>query len=222
MKKINPILTIIFLILLIIITVFINYNDLLLILPFVILVILISKLKVKTIFKYLTLGLFLSIFIFIINYNFNHQIYLSLQLSLVLIVKFLMFITFSLIFKNYFTNRDIAYAISTILNWFGINKTKTYTKIMLILNQIYNMKKDIEQMYQIQVKEKRIKNTIKLIVPFIKLSSLKSDQITMSLILKGYNEQLNIKLYHNYHTTGKQLISMVLFLTIYILIIFGR
>jgi energy-coupling factor transporter transmembrane protein EcfT len=222
MKKINPIIALIYLIILIIITVYMNFNNIPLVLILALIIGLIMKLKFKTIFKYLTLGLFLSIFIFIINYNFNHQIILSLQLSAVLLVKFLMFIIFSLTFKNYYTNRDIAYAVSNILSCIGINKAYIYTNIMLILNQIYNMKTDIEQMYQIQVKDKKIKNTIKLIIPFIKMSNLKTDQITMSLILKGYNQQQNIKLYHNYQTTYKNYITMLLLLITYTLIIFGR
>jgi energy-coupling factor transporter transmembrane protein EcfT len=220
MKKINPIITLCYLMALITLTVFITIDNIALILIYAATIILTLKLNLSTIFKYLTLGLFLSIFIFIINYNFNHQLLLSIQLSIELLIKFLMFIIFSFAFKNYYTSRDIAYAVSNILNLVGINKTKVYTNIMLILNQIYNMKNDIEQMYHIQVKDNKIKNTIKLIIPFIKMSNLKTDQITMSLILKGYKPQQNIKLYHNYQTTIRHYLTMSTLLIGYALIIF--
>ncbi len=160
------------------------------------------KLSLRLLFKLMRYGIFLSIFALSFNLLITNNLNLALISAANLLFRFILILIASLIYRNWTTNKEIAFVISKIMKGFGISQNKTYTMILVILNQINDFQQMAMQLYRysrfhnpVTSWNGRVKQIIDLIPVFITNVIKQNENFTISLLNKNYrttNKQVNV------------------------------
>ncbi len=185
------------------------------------------KLSLRLLFKLMRYGIFLSIFALSFNLLMTNNLNLALISAGNLLFRFILILIASLIYRNWTTNKEIAYVISKIMKLFGISQNKTYTMILVILNQINDFQQMAMQLYRysrfhnpVTSWYERVKQIIDLIPVFITNVIKQNENFTISLLNKNYrttNKQVNVYFPINYQF--KPLLITMMYLSCELIII---
>ncbi len=166
------------------------------------------KLSLRLLLKLMRYGIFLSIFALSFNLLITSKLNLALISAANLLFRFVLILIASLIYRNCTTNKEVAYVISTIMKLFGLPQNKTYTMILVILNQINDFQQMAMQLYRYSRFDnpvtswyKRVKQIIDLIPVFITNVIKQNENFTISLLNKNYRtttKQVNVYFPKNY------------------------
>lgn len=164
---------------------------------FTVLLLCLTRVNIFRYFKLMIFGFFLSFILFIFNYLFTFDLFNSLFIAVVGFTNFSLYFVYSIIFKVKTSNGEIAFIISYLFigfSIFGYNQNKMYTTILIVLNNIYFMRIQIQMMYfhaRLNSNPKGIvaksKLCVSLINPFISNVLKQHHEMSLSLISKGYN-----------------------------------
>ncbi len=218
--KVHPLLKFLLLFAQLIIVMITNDPTKILILSIFMTVILVGfRVKLKSVVMALSYGLFLGIFTFVFNYIFSNAISYAVVVALNVIGRFYLIIAPSILYKQYTSNKEIAYVISIIASKFGFKQNQVYTIVLVILNQIYNLRNLIFDLYKYnriessnQSKSVKIKRIIKLLPVFINNSLRQNDSFTLALLNKNYHPEKQINVYLNYNiSTATSILLIILF-----------
>jgi len=170
-----------------------------------IILLMINKISIKKLFRYVTYVLFISMFIFVFNYLILRDLDTALVKSSFIFIKYMALIIYSLNFKFTSTNKEVAYSVIYYLKPFKkvMNLNRLYTIILLVLNQIHNLAKEVKDMYRIRLlngdytsKISKFKLSTSLLAPLINKVLYQNEEVTISLVNKGYSEvQSNVNIY---------------------------
>ncbi len=232
MKKlyINPFFKFSFLFLQLLLVIFFDKdNNLLMFLLLSILMLFLTRVKVKNILKSMVFGVFLAIFSFIFTYFISGSINLSIYKSIHLVTIYLIILFYSLAYKKTSSNKEISYVISCIflpLKKIGYNQNKMYTMIIIILNQVGELRESAKRIYKYDSLNRtdnigNINRMIILIRVFINNSLKQNENFTVALISKGYSiENKKVKPFFIYDYKIKYYLILFVYLLLEILIIF--
>ncbi len=215
--KVHPFIKFSLLLLQFLTIIFIEKNTILLVVALIIsLTSILFKVKFKPILLALTYGIFLALFTLVFNYLFSNSLLYAISAALGVFTRFYIIITASIFYKTYTNNKEMAYVISKIASKLGFKQNKVYTVILIILNQIYNLRNLIFNLYKFNnlnqldnSKVNQVKNTIKLLPVFINNALRQNDNFTLALINKNYNEDRAIRVYLNYNISNKLSIMII-------------
>ncbi len=206
-----------------------NYYNLIFFLLLSMLMLLLTRVKIKNILKSIIFGLFLAIFSFVFSYYITKSINFSIYKALNLLIMYLIILFYSLSYKKVSSNKEIAYVISYLFLPFsilGYNQNKMYTMILIILNQVSELRESAARIYKYHfLKEgannKKINKLILLIQVFINNSLKQNENFTVALISKGYNiENKKVKPFFIIEYKSKYYLVLFIYLILEFLIIY--
>ncbi len=233
MKKvhINPFFKFSFLVVQLLIVIFFNNdNNLLYFLILSSLMLLITRVSIKTILKSMVFGIFLSIFSFVFSYIISNSFDFATYKALHLFTMYLIILFYSLAYKKTSSNKEISYVISYLFlpfKYFGYNQNKMYTMILIILNQVSELRESAKRIYKYdklkkEEKESKINKLILLVQVFINNSLKQNENFTVALISKGYLiENKKIKPYLVYEYKFINNFILIVYLVLEFLIIYN-
>ncbi len=185
----------------------------------------IFKVRLKPILLALTYGMFLSIFTFSFNYIFSSSLMYATTAAINVFGRFYIIICASIFYKQYTTNKETAYVISKIASKFGAKQNQVYTIVLIILNQIYNLRNLIFDLYRYNkiesenlARKQKIIKIVKLLPVFINNALRQNDSFTLALLNKNYHADKKIKVYLNYNISNLLTISLIILVVCEILI----
>ncbi len=227
--NINPFIKFAFLIFqILIVVVFDDSVNLIYFLILSILILLLSRVNIKYVLSSMVFGIFLSIFSFVFSFLISNSIDLAIYKSLHLFIMYLIVLFYSLAYKKTSSNKEIAYVISYLFlpfSFLGYNQNKMYTMILIILNQVSELRVSAKRIYKYDSLNKKkiskINNLILLIQVFINNSLKQNDNFTIALISKNYSIDLKrVRPYFVYDYKVKCYIVLLFYLLLEILIIY--
>ncbi len=188
----------------------------------------INKVQLQYVLNGLKFGVLLAIFIFIFSLIQYTNIQLALINGLELFKVYFGMIMVSIVYKINTTNKELAYVLSVVFSPLGIigyDQNKLYTLFMMILNQIFTMRKSALRMHKYAKHKEReslnIRQTAKLIVPFINSNLKQNELLAIGLINSGYeSDKKMVKPYFikQYKLSYVILLIVILIIQLYILI----
>lgn len=205
--RVNPYLKFTLLLSQILILLLISNNQKLLALALIVTIVsLILRVPFKPIFRALTYGCFLSGFGLIFNYIFSQSWLYASAVATNIFLRFLIIVLGSLCYKHYTSNKEMAFVISKLAAKFGCKQNQVYTVVLVILNQIYNLRNLIFDLYRYNrinsedlSRKQKIINIIKLLPVFINNALRQNDNFTLALLNKNYRADNQINVYLNYN-----------------------
>ncbi len=187
-----------------------------------------NKVQLKYVLNGLKFGVLLAIFIFVFSLIQYANIQLALINGVELFKVYLAMIMVSIVYKLNTTNKELAYVLSVVfspLKIIGYDQNRLYTLFMMILNQIFTMRKSALRMHMYAKHKEQsnlsIRQTAKLIVPFINSNLKQNELLAIGLINSGYSsEKKVVKPYFikNYKLSYVIILVVILMTEIYILI----
>ncbi len=185
------------------------------------------KLSLRLLFKLMRYGIFLSIFAFSFNLLITNNFNLALLSAGNLLFRFILILIASLIYRNWSTTKEIAYVISKIMKLFGVPQNKTYTMILVILNQINDFQQMAMQLYRysrfnnpVSKWYERVKQIVDLIPVFITNVIKQNENFTISLLNKNYQPTTNqVNVYFPVNYQAKPLLITIVYLSCELIII---
>lgn len=188
----------------------------------------INKVQLKYVLNGLKFGVLLAIFIFVFSLIQYTNIQLALINGIELFKVYFGMIMVSIVYKINTTNKELAYVLSVVfspLRIIGYDQNKLYTLFMMILNQIFTMRKSALRMHKYAKHKEQdnlsIRQTAKLIVPFINSNLKQNELLAIGLINSGYvSDKKMVKPYFikQYKLSYVILLIVILIIQLYILI----
>ncbi len=182
--------------------------------------------KLYQVFKFAKFGLFLAIFALTFNYIMTNNMQIAAISSLNLLMRYLLILIASIIYKDCSSNKEIAYVISRVMYCFGLSQNKIYTMILVILNQIMDLRQIALNLYRFERfnnpttnKLEQIQQIIALLPVYINNVLKQNENFTISLLNKNYDpniRKINVFLLKKYSKT--KLVILLLFISIEIII----
>lgn len=160
---------------------------------FLISIIWVMYLKIKIKFSYFLFGSYISIFIFMFNIIIYQNFTTSLDEAVKSMSTFILILLYSFLLKKLVTSKELAYLFASTFSMFkifGYNKNKIYTLFLIILNQINNLVISAKRLFNFSIIDSglsKYKIIIKILIPFIFVSLKRNTNMTIALMLKGYN-----------------------------------
>ncbi len=198
------------------------------IITYSIIYLIINKVQLKYVLNGLKFGVLLAIFIFIFSLIQYTNIQLALINGIELFKVYFGMIMVSIVYKINTTNKELAYVLSVVfspLRIIGYDQNKLYTLFMMILNQIFTMRKSALRMHKYAKHKEQdslsIRQTAKLIVPFINSNLKQNELLAIGLINSGYvSDKKTVKPYFikQYKLSYVILLIVILIIQLYILI----
>ncbi len=195
-----------------------TYLQICLLLLISVILLVINKISIKKAFKYISYIVFISIFITFFHFIVTKDLSSSLYKGIFIFLKYVSLIIYSLNYKYTSTNKEIAFSLIYPLKPFKgyINLNKVYTIILLVLNQINQLAIVAKNMYYIRIYNfnyptllQKFNLIISLLGPLINQTINQNDNVTVTLINKGYNyHQHDINVYH-YNNKQGQIIFII-------------
>ncbi len=186
-----------------------------------------NRVSSKLVINGLKFGVLLAIFMFIFSLVRYQDLTLAAYNGLDLIKVYFGMIMISIVYKMETSNKELSYVLSVVFSPFaiiGFDQNKLYTLFMMILNQIFSMRKSALRMHK-YAKFKTDDNlslvaTTKLIVPFINSNLKHNELLAIGLVNSGYNPEVKrIKPYFitNYKRSYVIILVVMLALELYII-----
>lgn len=217
---INPFIKFAFLILqIVMLLVTHNSWSVLIVTVYSIIYMIICKVSTKLVINGLKFGLLLAVFMFIFSWIRYQDYELAILNGLDLIKVYFGMIMVSIVYKMETSNKELAYVLSVVfcpLAIVGFDQNKLYTLFMIVLNQIYIMRKSAFRMHKYASFKKgsklTINETIKLIIPFVNSNLKHNEVLAIGLLNSGYDNQ--IKRVKPYFVTNYKLSYVIILVVI--------
>lgn len=187
----------------------------------------VNRVSSKLVINGLKFGFLLAVFMFIFSLIRYQDLTLAFYNGVDLIKVYFGMIMISIVYKMETSNKELSYVLSVVfspLAIIGFDQNKLYTLFMMILNQIFSMRKSALRMHK-YAKFKTDDNlslaaTTKLIVPFINSNLKHNELLAIGLLNSGYQSEIKrVKPYFITNYKRSYVIILVVMLAIELYII---
>lgn len=192
-----------------------------------IIVLIIKRVSGRLVINGLKFGILLACFMFLFSLIRYQNITLAILNGWNLLIIYIAMILASIVYKLDTSNNEIAYVLSVVfspLKVIGFDQNKLYTLFLMVLNQIFTMRKSSLRIHKYAKRNKGSKLTISevisLIIPFISNNLKQNEVLAIGLLNSGYNSQIKrVKPYFIVQYSNVQHILLIIFVAIEIFIL---